>query len=66
MDAEGGALTYAWTITANPGSLTVSLDDATSPRPSFTAPSTANTLTFSLVVTDEAGNASTAATVTIT
>ena len=65
-DGEGGDLTYAWTITANPGSLSVSLDDATIPRPTFTAPDTAGTLTFSLVVTDEAGNASTADTVTIT
>ena len=65
-DGEGGDLTYAWTITANPGSLSVSLDDNTLARPTFTAPSTANTLTFSLVVTDEAGNASTADTVTIT
>ena len=65
-DGEGGDLTYAWTITANPGSLSVSLDDATIARPTFTAPDTANTLTFTLVVTDEAGNASTADTVTIT
>ena len=65
-DGEGGDLTYAWTITANPGSLSVSLDDDTIPRPTFTAPDTAGTLTFSLVVTDEAGNASTADTVTIT
>ena len=45
-------LTYAWTQTAGPA---VTLTDATSATPTFTAPATPATLTFSLVVTDALG-----------
>lgn len=64
----GQTLTYAWTQT---GGDTVTLSDATAVGPSFTAPTLAagepdQTLTFSLIVTDNLGLASNADTVTIT
>jgi hypothetical protein len=49
-DVDGNALTYAWTQTAGPA---VTLDDPTTPTPSFLA-TTAGTLTFQLVVSDGA------------
>ena len=62
----GDTLSYAWTAPAG-----ITLSDATVVSPSFTAPTlgandSAVTLTFSLVVTDDKGNASTPDTVTIT
>lgn len=66
----GDTLSYAWTQTDSSGQ-TVTLSDATAAQPSFTAPTldindAAVTLTFSLVVTDDKSNASTADTVDIT
>src|SRR5262249_801852 len=69
---QGHPLSYAWTQTAG---TTVSLSDATAQKPTFTAPNTPQTLTFSLVETDTHnavtgsgtnGNTSTASTVNIT
>src|SRR3990167_2314403 len=64
----GDTLTYAWTQTSGPE---VTLSSATAASPGFTAPVVAANdpaaeLVFSLVVTDDKGNASTADTVTIT
>lgn len=51
-----GTPTYAWSQTAGDA---VTLSDATAAAPTFTAPGTAQTLTFELVVTDgETGAAS--------
>ena len=47
--ANGHTVTYAWTQT---GGTAVTLSDATAAEPTFTAPSSATVLTFSLVVTD--------------
>jgi hypothetical protein len=62
----GQTLTYAWTAPAG-----ITLSNATAASPTFTAPTLAvgaanQTLTFSLIVTDNLGLASTADTVTIT
>ena len=66
-DGEGGDLTYAWTFaSSDPSGTTVTLTGDDTAQPTFTAPNTAVALTFSLIVTDEAGNASTADTVVIT
>src|SRR3989338_2388477 len=64
----GDTLTYAWTQTSGPE---VTLSSATAASPGFTAPEIgandpAAELVFSLVVTDDKGNASDADTVTIT
>ena len=64
----GDTLTYAWTQTSG---TTMSLSSTSAAQPTFTAPSlgandAAVTLTFSLVVTDDKSNASTADTVSIT
>lgn len=63
-DADGTIASYAWTQTAGD---TVTLSSASVVSPTFTAPTTiANqTLTFSLVVTDDGGAASTPDTVDI-
>jgi len=64
-DAEGSALTYAWTVAAPAGSTAI-LSAATTSRPSLT-PDTAGTYTLSLVVNDGALNSSPAtATQTVT
>jgi hypothetical protein len=47
FDPGGGALTYSWTQTSGP---MVTLSSGTSPKPTFTAPTMAATLTFGLVV----------------
>ena len=60
-DPDGDSLTFAWTQTSGPA---VTLNGASSSKPTFTAPSTMSTLTFSLVVNDGHTN-STAASVTI-
>ena len=64
----GDTLTYAWTKTAGPD---VTLSSTSAAQPTFTAPTlgandAAVTLTFSLIVTDDKSNASTADTVSIT
>lgn len=48
--AGEGSLTYAWTQTAGE---TVALSNAAVAAPTFTAPATAQTLTFRLVVSDD-------------
>ncbi len=48
-DPNGDSLTYQWTQTAGPA---VTLSSATAAKPTFTAPATAATLTFQLVVND--------------
>ena len=61
-DPEGDALSYLWTQT---GGTIVTLSDPTSAQPSFTAPSAATTLSFSLTVT-AGGRTSTADTMSVT
>jgi LmbE family N-acetylglucosaminyl deacetylase len=61
-DPDGNPLTYQWTQTAGP---TVTLSSTTIAKPTFTAPASATSLTFSLVVSD-GQLSSTADTVTIT
>ncbi len=64
-DSDGSIASYAWTQTAG---TTVTLSDDTSASPSFTATevgSGGETLTFSLVVTDDDGSPSLADTVDI-
>jgi hypothetical protein len=62
---SGDTITYAWTQTAGTA---VGLSSATAAKPTFTAPATLNgdTLTFSLVVTDNHGSSSAADTVNVT
>jgi hypothetical protein len=64
-DPDGTIATYAWTQTAGTN---VTLSSTSVAQPTFTAPTvaTATTLTFSLIVTDNLGLASTASTVNIT
>jgi uncharacterized repeat protein (TIGR01451 family) len=51
-DDNGDALTYGWAQSGGPA---VTLSDPTSPSPTFTAPSAATVLTFTLTVTDTGG-----------
>jgi peptidoglycan/xylan/chitin deacetylase (PgdA/CDA1 family) len=60
-DPNGDSLTYQWTQTGGP---TVNLSSATVPKPTFTAPAVASTLTFRLTVGD--GEFTSTDTVTIT
>ncbi len=64
-DPDGSIASYAWTQIAGN---TVTLSSTTAAQPTFTAPAAtmATTLSFSLVVTDNRGAASAAATVNIT
>ncbi|WP_344149637.1 PKD domain-containing protein [Kribbella yunnanensis] len=63
-DADNDPLTYTWTQTGGPA---VTLSSTTTAKPTFTAPSTASTLTFSLVVRDgKADSAASTTTVTVT
>jgi LmbE family N-acetylglucosaminyl deacetylase len=62
FDPNGNPLTYQWTQTAGP---TVTLSSTTAVQPTFTAPASATTLTFQLVVNDGTSDSS-PATVTIT
>ena len=62
-DPDGTIAGYAWT---QPSGTTVALTGADTAGPTFTAPATAATLTFSLIVTDNDGDGSTADTVVIT
>ncbi|HNT22876.1 MAG TPA: hypothetical protein PKM21_00805, partial [Anaerolineales bacterium] len=55
-------LTYLWTQTGGPA---VTLSDAGARNPTFTAPGNPAVLTFSLVVTDSLGAASTPDTVIV-
>jgi hypothetical protein len=65
-DIDDGIDTYAWTHVDAGAGTTVTLDDATSPTPTFTAPDApGESLTFQLTVTDYAGQSDTD-TVTIT
>lgn len=61
-DSDGTISSYSWAQTAGTA---VTLTNATSANPSFTAPASASTLTFSLTVTDNDGATSTADTVSI-
>ncbi len=64
IDPEGEVVTYLWS-----GANAALLDDASAARPSFTAPSDLvenQVLVFTLTATDASGNASDAATVSIT
>jgi hypothetical protein len=54
-DANGTIASYQWTQVSGPA---VVLSDTTSSQPTFTAPMTPGTLTFSLVVTDNDGETS--------
>jgi len=65
-DPDGSIASYAWTQTA--GTPAVTLTSATTAQPTFPAPAVvaAATLTFALVVTDNRGAASAAATVNVT
>ena len=54
-DNEGVA-TYSWALTGDPDSTGVVLTNPATASPTFTAPSTATTLTFTLTVTDGVGN----------
>jgi hypothetical protein len=60
----GDTITYAWSQT---GGTSVTLSDPTAAQPTFTAPGTiaGDTLTFSLVVTDNHGASSSADTMTV-
>jgi hypothetical protein len=55
-DGGGQTLTYHWTQT---GGTPVTLSDDTAIKPTFTAPSSADTLTFDLTVTDNFGGSDT-------
>ena len=58
-DPNGDSLTYLWQQT---GGVTVTLSNTTAVSPTFTAPSAAGVLTFTLTVTDTGGLTDTAAT----
>src|SRR4051812_49157091 len=62
IDADGSIASYAWTQTA--GTVTVTLSSTSIAQPTFAAPQVlaSTPLTFSLVVTDDDGAVSTAAT----
>ena len=67
-DADGNAITYAWSQTSG---TSVTLSSSTASQPTFTAPTidsdnTSYELVFSLTVTDSTGRVSSADTVTIT
>lgn len=61
-DPDGSIASYAWTQVSGAA---VTLSNASVAQPTFTAPSSADTLVFSLVVTDNNGASSAADTVTI-
>ena len=64
-DPDGQSLGYAWTLTRKPSSSVAALSSATAIRPTFVA-DVAGRYVASLVVTDTAGQASAADTVTLT
>ena len=49
------ALTYAWALTGDPDTTGTVLTGGDPASPTFTAPSTTTTLTFTLTVTDSVG-----------
>lgn len=57
IDPEGGSLTYSWVQSA--GTSTVTLANAMTASPSFTAPANADSLAFQLTVTDDHGQTGT-------
>ena len=62
-DSDGNPLTYQWTQT---GGTQVTLSSATAVKPTFTAPASAATLTFQLVVTDgPTGSSPSSVTITV-
>lgn len=63
VGATGGTLTYAWTQTSGPS--TVTLSSTSVPKPTFTAPTTLGTWVFSLTVNDGYNASATPATVTV-
>jgi hypothetical protein len=68
-DADGDAITYAWTVLTAPQGSTITLSDATSATPSFTAPdvrSATPAIVVLQLVTTANGMSSTADTVTLT
>jgi hypothetical protein len=62
-DSDGGGLIYGWAQTG--GTSVVTLSDSAVVSPTFTAPGTPTTLTFTLVVTDALGLSSAPDTVVI-
>ena len=62
-DADGSIASYAWSQTAG---TSVTLSSISVSQPTFTAPATSGTLTFSLTVTDNRGTSSAASTVNVT
>ena len=64
-DANGDALTYAWTLTSRPAGSTAALSSATALSPTFAA-DRAGTYVASLVVNDGKVNSTNTSTVTIT
>ena len=63
-DANGDALSYAWTLSSTPTGSAAALSSSTAAKPSFT-PDVAGTYVASLIVNDGKANSS-AATVTVT
>jgi hypothetical protein len=62
-DPDGDPLTYQWSQTAGP---TVTLSSTSAPQPTFTAPASATSLTFRLVVSDgKTTSAPSAVTITV-
>src|SRR5262245_8991210 len=62
-DSDGSVASYTWSQTAGTN---VTLSSTTVSQPTFTAPATSDTLTFSLTVTDNRGATSAASAVNIT
>jgi hypothetical protein len=60
-DPDGGSLTYSWSQTSGPA---VPLSSTTAAKPTFTMPSTPNTVSFAVTVTDN-GGATSSASVTV-
>ncbi len=59
-DPDGSITSYQWTQTAGPA---VTLTSPATPKPSFTAPASAASLTFKLTVTDNGGLSASATTI---
>ena len=58
-DAGSGIASYSWALSGSSPSASVTLSDSTAESPTFTAPDATGTLTFTLTVTDGAGNTAT-------
>ena len=63
IQTQATIISYAWTQVSG---TTISLNGANTATPTFTAPTVATSLTFSLTVTDSTGAVSSRATVTVT